>query len=86
MISICKAQAYIADTLLLAESCKGGTDMTFKLPNQAILYALYAAYVILLRNRMEMGESSHQSQLTRTPYFTATTFWSVMVVTRGRSI
>jgi hypothetical protein len=26
MIFTCKVQAYIADTLLLAESCKGGTD------------------------------------------------------------
>ena len=26
MISICKTQAYIANTLLVAESCKGGID------------------------------------------------------------
>jgi hypothetical protein len=44
-------------------------NMTFKLPNQAMFYALYAAYVILLRTRMKMGESMSPKPVTENTLF-----------------
>ena len=39
------------------------------LPTRPILYALHAAYVILLKNRMEMGESLSPKPVTKNTLF-----------------